>query len=71
MKNLFVVIFFILIIEAIAISTFFGQQSELEIWEANTFKKQPPEKVMDAASIKPGMVVGEIGAGHGRFTVTL
>ena len=29
----------------------------------------PPGKVIDAAGVKPGMVVGEIGAGMGRFTV--
>jgi SAM-dependent methyltransferase len=40
-------------------------------WEAKTFEKQPPEKVMDAAGIKPGMTVGELGAGRGRFTVRL
>ncbi len=34
-------------------------------------KLQPPEKVMDAIGIKPGMTIGEIGAGHGRYTVHL
>jgi ubiquinone/menaquinone biosynthesis C-methylase UbiE len=34
-------------------------------------KLQPPEKVMDAIGIKPGMIIGEIGAGHGRYTVHL
>ncbi len=53
------------------ISMLYGQQSKIEVWEANTFKKQPPEKVMDASGIKSGMVVGEIGAGYGRFTVHL
>ena len=33
--------------------------------------RQPPEKVMDAVGIKPGMVIGEIGAGRGRYTVHL
>ena len=32
---------------------------------------QPPEKIMDAIGLKPGMVIGEIGAGTGRFTVWL
>ena len=32
---------------------------------------QPPAKVMDAVGIKPGMVIGEIGAGRGRYTVFL
>jgi ubiquinone/menaquinone biosynthesis C-methylase UbiE len=30
---------------------------------------QPPEKIMDALGVKEGMVIGEIGAGGGRFTV--
>ena len=47
------------------------QSESLEAWEAKTFQKQPPEKVMDAAGIESGMVVGEVGAGFGRFTVHL
>jgi ubiquinone/menaquinone biosynthesis C-methylase UbiE len=30
---------------------------------------QPPEKIMDAMGLQPGMVIGEIGAGGGRFTI--
>lgn len=47
------------------------QQQSVEEWEKKTFTKQPPERVMDAAGVKPGMVVGEVGAGHGRFTMQL
>lgn len=43
------------------------QQQSMEEWEEQTFLKQPPEKVMDAAGVKPGMVVGEVGAGRGRL----
>ena len=32
---------------------------------------QPPERIMDAIGLKPGMVIGEVGAGTGRFTVWL
>jgi ubiquinone/menaquinone biosynthesis C-methylase UbiE len=32
---------------------------------------EQPEKVMEAAGVKPGMVIGEIGAGHGYFTFWL
>jgi len=32
---------------------------------------QPPAKVMDAIGINPGMVIGEVGAGRGRYTVHL
>ena len=48
-----------------------GQQQSLEEWERQTFERQPPEQVMDAAGIEPGMVIGEVGAGQGRFTVHL
>ena len=37
--------------------------------EARLNGLQPPEKVMDAIGIKPGMVVAEIGAGRGRYVV--
>lgn len=30
-----------------------------------------PERVMDAVGLQPGMVVGEVGAGHGYFTFWL
>lgn len=48
-----------------------AQQQRIEEWEMRTFIKQPPEKVMDAAGIKPGMIIGEVGAGRGRFTMHL
>jgi ubiquinone/menaquinone biosynthesis C-methylase UbiE len=32
-------------------------------------KWQPPEKIMDAMGLVEGMVIGEIGAGGGRFSV--
>ncbi len=41
-------------------------------WEMSINEKlQPPEKVMDAIGVKPGMTIGEIGAGRGRYTVHL
>lgn len=46
-------------------------QQSIEEWEQKTFIKQPPDKVLDAAGIKSGMTIGEVGAGHGRFTVHL
>jgi ubiquinone/menaquinone biosynthesis C-methylase UbiE len=30
-----------------------------------------PDKVMDAVGVKPGMTIGEVGAGHGYFTFHL
>lgn len=43
-----------------------------EGWEVNVMKDlQPPKKIMDVIGVKPGMVIGEVGAGRGRFTVYL
>jgi len=33
--------------------------------------RQPPDKVMDALGVKPGMMVGEVGAGGGRYVVKM
>jgi len=40
-------------------------------WERELTARQEPERVMDVIGLKPGMVVGEIGAQVGRFTVHL
>ncbi|TFH26906.1 MAG: methyltransferase domain-containing protein [Bacteroidia bacterium] len=40
-------------------------------WEAYQTSLQPPEIVLPAIELKEGMVVGEIGAGRGRYTVIL
>lgn len=32
---------------------------------------QPPEEVMNLAGVKEGMIIGEFGAGYGRFTLPL
>ena len=39
--------------------------------EARLNRLQPPDKVMDAIGVRPGMVVAEIGAGRGRYVVHL
>jgi len=38
---------------------------------ASRDKIEQPDKVMEATGVKPGMVIGEIGAGHGYFTFWL
>jgi ubiquinone/menaquinone biosynthesis C-methylase UbiE len=48
-----------------------GQEKMAEPWEELVNQWQPPEKVMDAIGLEPGMVVGEVGAGRGRYTVRL
>jgi ubiquinone/menaquinone biosynthesis C-methylase UbiE len=40
-------------------------------WETRANERQSPDKVMDSIGLKPGMVIGEIGAGRGRYTVFL
>ncbi len=52
------------------VSIVFGQQQSLEEWEERAFIKLPDE-VIDAVGIKPGMIIGEVGAGRGRFTIHL
>ena len=42
-----------------------------EAWESRVNERQPPDMVMDAIGVKPGMVIGEVGAGRGRYTVHL
>lgn len=47
-------------------------QKRIEEWEkAINEKLQPPQKVMDAIGVNPGMIIGELGAGRGRYTVHL
>ena len=39
--------------------------------EARLNGLQPPERVLDAIGVRPGMTVAEIGAGRGRYAVQL
>lgn len=39
--------------------------------EARLNGLQPPDLVMDAVGVKPGMIMAEIGAGQGRYVVQL
>lgn len=52
-----------------ALSGASGQTVDRRERSANAL--QPPAKVMDAVGIHPGMVIGEVGAGRGRYTVHL
>ena len=47
----------------------FGQKVLSEPWESELNVRQPPERVLNAIGIKPGMTIGEIGVGRGRYTV--
>ncbi|MBN1637486.1 MAG: methyltransferase domain-containing protein [Ignavibacteriales bacterium] len=46
------------------VSNIFSQDSKRDLW-------QQPVKIMDMLGIKPGMVIGEAGAGDGYFTFFL
>lgn len=49
-----------------------NRQEELAHPEEEILNRfQPPDKIMDAIGLKEGMVIGEVGAGWGRFTVHL
>ena len=52
-------------------SSAFSQTSLEERGERYTNERQPPDKIMAAIGVKAGMVIGEVGAGQGRFTVHL
>jgi ubiquinone/menaquinone biosynthesis C-methylase UbiE len=45
-------------------SHFILGQNERKRW-------QPPEQIMDSIGVKPGMIIGEAGAGRGYFTFYL
>jgi ubiquinone/menaquinone biosynthesis C-methylase UbiE len=47
----------------------FAQFDEDDSWEAYHNAYQPPELIMDAIGVRPGMVIAEVGAGRGRFVV--
>ena len=52
-------------------SSAFSQTSLEERGERYTNERQPPDKIMAAIGVNAGMVIGEVGAGQGRFTVHL
>lgn len=47
----------------------FAQYDLTEEWEMQYLKRQPPDRIMALLGIKPGMTIGEVGAGRGRMTV--
>jgi len=44
---------------------------QVEAWEVRINDRQPVAKVIEVMGVKPGMVIGEVGAGTGRVTVWL
>lgn len=48
-----------------------AQGQSQDAWEKRMNRLQPPDKVMDAMGVKPGMIIGEVGAGNGRYAVKM
>jgi ubiquinone/menaquinone biosynthesis C-methylase UbiE len=46
-----------------------AQYDLTEEYERIYLQRQPPDKIMALLGIKPGMTIGEVGAGRGRMTV--
>ena len=71
-KILLVIVLFLYAAAVILESQPQDQNRRVEEWERKiNEQRQPPEQVMDAIGLEPGMVIGEIGAGRGRYTVHL
>jgi ubiquinone/menaquinone biosynthesis C-methylase UbiE len=57
---------------SVFLSNLLNAQNDLaEEWETQYLQRQPPDKIMAAIGVRQGMVIGEVGAGRGRFTVYL
>ena len=48
-----------------------SQNVTVDPGESGFNRLQPPQRVMDAIGVQPGMVIGEVGAGRGRYTIHL
>lgn len=59
------------LLTSVLIAPAHGQDLEISQEERDGNELQPPDKVMDAAGVRAGMVIGEVGAGKGRYTVYL
>ncbi len=73
-KAFYIFMFFILMLTSSIVVCVQKQQGVLDpenYNEARLNRLQPPQKVMDALGIAPGMTVAEIGAGQGRYVVQL
>jgi len=74
--NIKIIVLLIIFLEVAFSTLSFSQKPENVLTpenanEARLNRLQPPEQVMDAIGVKPGMVVAEIGAGQGRYVVQL
>jgi SAM-dependent methyltransferase len=67
-RTLFLFLLGFLLVQSIVPGGQAGLEESGERW---TNRRQPPDRVMDAIGVRPGMVIGEVGAGRGRYTVHL
>jgi ubiquinone/menaquinone biosynthesis C-methylase UbiE len=65
-NNLFMLFMAVMLLQGVSLAFQRPFEETREKW-AND--RMPPEQVMDAIGIKSGMVIGELGAGRGRYTV--
>ena len=65
------IVFSIALIAVVTPAACRQEENKADSWEARCNIYQPPEKVMDAIGVKSGMVIGEVGAGRGRYVVPM
>lgn len=68
---LFVALAALLVVDIVSSAQPQERPFQIEDWEKELNKRQPPVKIMDAIGLKQGMVIGEVGAGTGRMTMWL
>ncbi len=64
----FLTVFILLVLVRAGLFAQMGLTEDGERWFN---ERHLPDKVMDALGIKPGMTIGEVGSGRGRYTVHL
>jgi ubiquinone/menaquinone biosynthesis C-methylase UbiE len=63
-EYIFWIVYFLLLSSVVLFS-----QYDPDAWEAHWNRRQPAGKVMKVLGVKPGMNIGEFGAGRGRYVV--
>ena len=71
MKTTYQKLIKIVAIQLLTTTVLLGQNDISEPSEKGLNERQPPAIVLKTIGVKPGMTIGEIGAGRGRYTVFL
>jgi ubiquinone/menaquinone biosynthesis C-methylase UbiE len=71
MKNLIFTLGSFFLTLLVSFSLTFSQEKDFltRSVEVQLNKRQPPDILLKTIGIKPGMIIGEVGAGYGRYTV--